>query len=276
MDNRSKDPLPNRTGPEDVAPDLLLSPSEVYHENSKLRPDDVALYSWMQFVNTSPAVRRLISRPLSRFRGYPVVPLPEERPDPTCALAKVLSGRRSVRRFSGDPISLSTLARILRLGDGLVGAQRGDDGTEWGLRTAPSGGALYPIELYCAVMRVDGLAPGLYGYDVAQHQLQLLRQADLTEALAECTALGSAMRQACVCILMGALFRRSRFKYGERAYRFVLLEAGHIGQNLLLAAESEGLGAVPVGGFMDDQMNELLRFDGVEEAVVYLVVIGAP
>jgi len=276
MDNRSKDPLSNRTGPEDVAPDLLLSPSELYHENSKLHPDDVALYSWIRFVNTSPAVRRLISRPLSRFRGYSAVPLPEERPDPACALAKVLLGRRSVRSFSGEPISLSALARILRLGDGVVASQRGDDGTVWGLRTAPSGGALYPIDLYCAVMRVEGLEPGLYGYDVSQHQLQLLRQEDLTEALTESTALGSAMRQACVCILMGALLRRSKFKYGERAYRFVLLEAGHIGQNLLLAAESEGLGAVPVGGFTDDKINELLRFDGVEEAVVYVVVIGAP
>jgi SagB-type dehydrogenase family enzyme len=276
MDNRSNDPLVNRAGTEEIAPDLLLSPSELYHENSKLHPDDIALYSWIQFVNTSPATRRLISRPMTRFRGYPAVPLPEECPDDTSALAKLLFQRRSARSFSGAPMSLSALAGILRLGDGLVTAQSGDDGTVWGLRTAPSGGALYPIDLYCAVMRVDGLAPGLYSYDVAQHELQLLRQEDLTEALAEGTALGSALRQACVCIFLGAVFGRSKFKYGERAYRFVLLEAGHIAQNLLLAAESAGLAAVPVGGFMDDRMNGLLRFDGVEEAVVYAVVIGAP
>lgn len=275
MDNRSNDLFARREGPEDVAPDLLLSQSELYHENSKLHPGDIALYSWIQFVNTSPAVRRLISRPLSRFRGYPTISLPEEGPDSACALAKVLFARRSARNFSGAPMSLTALAGILRLGDGRVAEQIGEDGTVWGLRTAPSGGALYPIELYCAVMRVDGLAPGLYGYDVAQHELQLLRQEDLTEALAEATALGDALRPACVCVLMSAVFRRSKFKYGERAYRFVLLEAGHIAQNLLLAAESAGLAAVPVGGFMDDPMNELLRLDGVEEAAVYGVVIGA-
>jgi SagB-type dehydrogenase family enzyme len=275
MDRPAKGPASNGTAHEEVPPDLLMSPSELYHENSKLHPEDLALYSWLQFVNTSPAVRQLISRPLTRFRGYPVIPLTEARPDPSCSLTRVLSARRSVRGFSGAPIPLSTLARILHLGDGRVVSQESEDGTMWGLRTAPSGGGLYPIDLYCAVMRVEGLAPGVYHYDVSRHALQLLRQEDPTEAMAEGTALGSAMREACVCILMGALFTRSKFKYGERAYRFVLLEAGHIGQNLLLAAESEGLGGVPIGGFMDDRINALLGFDGVEEAVVYLTAIGA-
>jgi SagB-type dehydrogenase family enzyme len=171
---------------------------------------------------------------------------------------------------------LQTLAKILYLGDGVVDCSQAEDGITWSLRTAPSGGGLYPINLYCAVMQVDGLAPGLYFYNPAQHSLEQLLKQDLTQALvAIAPAAEASIRQASICIILSSVMSRIKFKYGERAYRFVLLEAGHIAQNLLLAAQAEAVNAFAVGGFLDDPLNDLLQLDGVEEAALYFVLMGS-
>lgn len=122
-----------------------------------------------------------------------------------------------------------------------------DHGVTWGLRCSPSGGALYPLDVYCVVQHALDVEPGVHSYDPAAHALQLLQPGLLAEELAAATFLGDTVQRASVLVLLAANFSRTKFKYGERGYRFALLEAGHVTQNLLLSAESLGLGALPPG-----------------------------
>ena len=121
---------------------------------------------------------------------------------------------------------------------------------------------------------MEGLAAGAYFYHTQKHRLERLAAEDFRPRLCEGTNLKAEVQSASFCIALSAVLPRSSFKYGQRAYRFVLLEAGHIAQNLLLTAEGLGLGALPVGGFFDDNVNALLRLDGCQEFVVYLVLVG--
>lgn len=256
-------------------PDQSFSPSEVYHENSILRPSNTPLYAWIAHVNSSPDVRKVISQPFTHYRGTPVVPLPRDFAPTSRTFEEVLERRRSERDFTGESMTLNALSKLLTLGDGIVHHWDTPDGFDWALRTAPSGGGLYPIEMYCIVFRVEGLEPGLYFYRAKDHSLEQLLAADLTETLSEAIpGQATSVQQSCVCVVLNAVMPRIKFKYGERGYRFLLLEAGHIAQNLLLAGEAEGMGGVAIGGFMDDPLNALLNNDGVEEAVVYLTLFG--
>jgi len=271
--------MPHPTGTaadEDLAADLLFSPAEIYHENSKLHPSDHWLYARISVVNTTPAIQRMIARPVLGYRGFPTIALPREFPPAAVPFERVLLERRSVRRFSAQPMSLPTLAKLLLLGDGVSGGLHLAEGVDWPLRTAPSGGGLFPIDLYCLPLRVDGLAEGVYYYHPVQHALQHIAPREVRATLREATYLEQTVDEASVAVVLSAVMPRMTFKYGERAYRFALLEAGHIAQNLLLAAQAEGWAAVPIGGFVDDMLNALLRLDGCEEFVVYLVLIGKP
>jgi SagB-type dehydrogenase family enzyme len=182
-------------------------------------------------------------------------------------LEEAIEARRSVRDHSSAPLPLEGLSRLLYAAQGITEAR-------WGFRAAPSAGALYPIELYAAVHNVTGLERGLYHYTVAEHGLELLRRGDLRAAVVQAGLGQDFLGQANVCFILSAVFQRTRWKYRERTYRYVLLEAGHIGQNLYLAATSMGLGACAVGAFLDDQFDGLLGLDGKEEAVLYVISVG--
>ena len=255
-------------------PEELFSPMEVYHENSKIQPSDFELLTRVLTVNSSPQIRRVITRPFVNYPGHHAVALPKEFPPSPAPFESILTNRRSEHHFSGKPISLEALARVLFFGDGIVSKLASEEGGSFSLRTAPSGGGLYPVELYCFALRVNDLPSGSYFYNPLQNQLELLSEADFSVPLAEATSLKREARAAAVCIALVGVLPRSSFKYGQRAYRFVLLEAGHIAQNILLTAESLGLGGLAVGGFMDDQVNALLRLDGCQEFVIYLVLVG--
>jgi len=158
---------------------------------------------------------------------------------------------------------------LLYLADGITAHKYGI-----GFRSAPSAGALYPIEIYPVVNRVTGLEPGIYHYNVRDHALELLKGGDYRGQLIR-YCLGQEMPgTANVVLILTAIFHRTRWKYRERAYRYVMLEAGHIGQNIYLAATAMGMGACAIGAFLDDPINRLLEVDGVREAVVYLLTVG--
>jgi SagB-type dehydrogenase family enzyme len=260
----------------DATEDELFRPSEIYHENSKLRASDTATFVNIATVNTSLEIRSVITRPFSNYPGFPRIPLTRDFAPAAQAFETILRERCSSRDFSGEPGSLESLAKILYLGDGIARRVKAPDGTEWLLRTAPSGGGLFPVDLYCFILNVEQVAPGLYFYNVLDHCLEQVVARDFTPLLRETTALEGSIDNACACIVMVGFMQRAKFKYGERAYRFVLLEAGHIAQNVLLAAQAEGLGAVPVGGFLDDPLNESIGLDGCDEVVLYLVLLGRP
>lgn len=259
------------------APDDLFSPAEAFHEASKLRPSDVDTFLTIRMVNSSPDIRRVISRPAPRCAGMPAVDLPAPAGLETASLADALRGRRSRRDMTGEPIGLDQVAAMLYAAGGVVTHLHDVvDGTTWGLRTVPSGGGLFPVEIYCCVFAVDGIAPGVYGYLPAEHQLAALYTGSVREQIEEALSLPEVVATAAACIVLSAVPRRTSFKYGERGYRFELLECGHACQNLLLAAAALDLAAVPVGGFLDDALNRVLRVDGLAEHALYAVPVGRP
>jgi SagB-type dehydrogenase family enzyme len=205
-----------------------------------------------------------------RTKTYPAasrVPLPDPSGWQALSLEQTIESRRSVRDYAAQPLTLDALSRLLHAAQGITEPRRS-------FRAAPSAGALYPIELYPVVRDVAGLDPGLYHYAVQEHALEQVLAGDLRSAVMQAGLGQAVLGQAAVCFVLSAIFQRTRYKYRERAYRYVLLEAGHVGQNLCLAATGLGLGACTVGAFDDDDLNELLGLDGQEEAALYIIAVG--
>jgi len=203
------------------------------------------------------------------YPGLPRVALPP--PDKTAGIAveDAIARRRSTRAYAAEPLSLPELSRLLQLSAGINGERYGNR-----LRAAPSSGALYPIEVYPVVHNVAGLEPGVYHYGVSGHDLALLRSGDFRTEVVRQGIAQEFLGQAGVVFFMTVIFQRMRWKYQDRTYRYGLIEAGHIGQNLYLAATSLGLGACSVGAFMDDAINTMLGVDGHEEAAIYMLAVG--
>jgi SagB-type dehydrogenase family enzyme len=153
-----------------------------------------------------------------------------------------------------------------------TGIQRTERDYEF--RTVPSAGALYPIETYVVANNVEDLEKAVYHYNIRTHSLEELNTGDFGEEMAH-AALGQKMcADAAVVLVWTAMFDRSKWKYAQRAYRYVYLDAGHIAQNLALSATSIGLGSCQIGAFFDDEVNQIIGADGVEESVLYLSVVG--
>jgi SagB-type dehydrogenase family enzyme len=195
------------------------------------------------------------------------VVLPDPHGYQGLSLEEAVERRRSIRNYAGKSISLEELSRLLHAAQGITEPR-------WGFRAAPSAGALYPVELYAVVHDVAGLEPGVYHYAVQEHGLELLQAGDFRTAVMQAGLWQSFLGQANVCFVISAIFQRIRWRYRERTYRYVMLEAGHIGQNLYLAATSMGLGACAVGAFLDDELNDLLELNGEEEAALYVISVG--
>jgi len=208
------------------------------------------------------------------YKSYPDAPRVElPAPDLGAGLPteEAIRTRRSTRSYGGAPLTLADLSRMLLLTGGIsagAGARA--------RRVAPSSGALYPVEIYPVVHRVDGLEPGVYHYDVAGHALERLRAGDVRDRVVRQGLVQTFLGEADVVLLLTVIFQRMRFKYQDRTYRYGLLEAGHLGQNVYLAATSMGLGACAVGAFLDDDVNAMLGVDGREEAAVSMLSIGRP
>lgn len=203
------------------------------------------------------------------YPGAPVVPLPAPHLDGGLATERAIATRRSSRDYSAEALSLADLSRVLFLTSGIAT-------DEWGQRhrTAPSSGALYPIEIYPVVHNVEALERGVYHYGYERHELRLVSAGDLRRRVVEQGIGQEFLGEANVVVFLTMILQRMRFKYQDRAYRYGLIEAGHLGENLYLAANSLGLGACAVGAFMDDDMNAMLGVDGVEEAIVYMLALG--
>lgn len=187
------------------------------------------------------------------------------------SLNEVLKKRKSIRRFSDKSLTLQQLSYLLWASTGI---QR----KEWGheFRTAPSAGALYPIETYVIVHKVESLERGVYHYNIKDHLLEQLTQGDFRRAITN-AALGQDICLECAVVFVWtAVFYRMKWKYSQRAYRYIYLDAGHIAQNLALASVSLGLGSCQIGAIFDDEVNKILDVDGTEESAIYLSVVGYP
>jgi SagB-type dehydrogenase family enzyme len=202
------------------------------------------------------------------YAGAPRVALPPpEHGGP--GIFDVLRKRRSRRRYSDTPLTLAQLAQLLWAGSGITGVH-----AEVALRAAPSAGALYPIETYVVVHRVEGLAPGLYHYAVREHALEQLRLGDLRDEVARAALDQPIAATAAAVFVWTAVFERCRWKYGQRAYRYIWLDAAHIAENVALAAVGLGLGSCQIAAIYDDEADGLLGVDGEEESCLYMTSVG--
>ena len=186
-------------------------------------------------------------------------------------LWETIRTRRSIRAYTLEPMKLEELSQILWATQGItasIGEHR--------LRTVPSAGALYPIETYLLVNRVEGLEPGLYHFDVETYQLDILKLGDFSKEVTAGALDQQIAERASVVFIWSAIFQRSKWKYLQRAYRYIFLDAAHIAQNLALAAQGLGLGSCQIGALYDDFLNELLDLNITEESVIYLSSVGKP
>ena len=215
----------------------------------------------------------LRSRP-GLYKEYPKAPriaLPEAETEQRVTLEKVLKERRSVRDFQPEPMTNGELSYLLWASTGIQRTQSG-----YAFRTAPSAGALYPIDTYLVVNNVEGIERGLYHYAIKDHQLEQLARGDFGRQIAV-AALGQAMcAAAAVVFVWSGVFDRCKFKYAQRAYRYIYLDAGHIAENIALAAVSLGLGSCQIGAFYDEPVNEIFELDGISESAIYLSAVGRP
>jgi SagB-type dehydrogenase family enzyme len=259
--------LTHLTGVDDL-PDP--DPTEDYHEASRMYPGVVdATVRGASRLERSLDLRMSAARSVKRHPTLPFHPLPAPELG-SALLSEALRRRRSRREYADVPISETELATVLAAAYGPTFAA---EGTTQSFRSVPSGGALYPLELYVACHRVDPLDGALYHFDPLRHGLELLRPLDPSET-ARVTPYDELVAPSAAVVLVTGVFWRSRFKYGARAYRFTLMEAGHVGQNIALAAAALELATVPLGGFFDRRADELLGLDGLTEASLYLFPLG--
>lgn len=205
---------------------------------------------------------------------YPDAPktkLPEPERAGGMPVWEAIGRRRSVRDFGRIPLSVAALSQLLWASQGVTKVMG-----EYALRSAPSAGALFPVETYLSIQMVEGVEPGIYHYDVREHELDLLRAGDFRAAVAEAALDQGFLAEAAVVFAWTAVFARSKWKYKERAYRYVYLDAGHIAQNVALAAVALGLGSCQIAALYDDEINAVLGVDGKEESIVYMTALGRP
>lgn len=193
------------------------------------------------------------------------IPLPLPRHDGPTSVEAALWARRSVRSYANRPLSLPELAQLLWAGQGISDARD--------FRTAPSAGALYPLEILISVSLVDYLPAGIYRYQPDGHQLIPVATGDQRNVLAQAALNQTAVSKAPVVLAITGDYQKTTVKYGERGIRYVHLEAGHVAQNISLQATALTLDTVVIAAFSDQEVAAILR--SRKQQVLYLVAVGA-
>lgn len=241
----------------------LDDPAEDFHEASRLYPDvaPARLLALFELAHSSE-LQQTVARSSRTHPQRCGVDLPRTGIG-RMPLEDALTQRHS--RTAAEPAVLSVdyLAAVL------AAAYRSIRGR----RPVPSGGALYPLELYVVALTVESLEAASYHYDPFRHRLERI-DAGAGAAVGAALVDPTLAENASALVVITAMFWRSRFKYGLRSYRFALLEAGHVGQNIVLAATALQIPALPLGGFYDRRVDDLVDADGLDEATVYAVLLG--
>jgi SagB-type dehydrogenase family enzyme len=240
---------------------------EVFHENSK-----IGRYSTPRSEQEVLQWTRSMHESLP-FDGYPRIELPRSFPPFQLSLTEAITMRSTERALWPCPVPLDQLAAILHHAYGVT---RLNEGTTFPrpFRTVPSAGALYPLELFFHTAHTEGLTPGLYHYNPSENCLRMLREGNETQRIADAFIQPSIGLDASVILFITAVFERTIFKYEDRGYRFVMLEAGHVTQNVNLSANALRLGCINVGGFRDREIDNFLELDGVTQSTIYIIGIG--
>lgn len=198
------------------------------------------------------------------------LPKPDNKKTGTVLLENTIAGRRSIRRFSHAPLSIEELSWLLWCTQGVQ--QIIPPST---IRTVPSAGARHPLDTYVLINRVKGINAGLYRYIALEHAVAPVRNDAKTGALLQDACLGQDMVvSAAISFFWLADIYRSAWRYSERAWRYVFLDAGHVCQNLYLAAVPIECGVCAIAAFDDEKLNQLLNADGENRFAIYAAVVG--
>ena len=251
--------------------------SAVYNEHVKTRLLDTE-HRTDDVVPAGPSGGEGIFAPIPIVKSYPGsarVTLPTAG-TLSAPLGEALRQRRSRRDYGGEAIDQEQLATLLHYACAVTGSTAGYGYRQLPLRTVPSSGGLQASEVYLSVQAVADLAPGLYHYQVVDNVLESMRPGQHGPLLAELSFQQPYLATASVVFLITGCFERMRWKYGQRAYKYMCLDAGYLGQNLYLVAEAMHLGACAIAGFVDDAMEQLLDIDGRNELILFLTTVGVP
>lgn len=186
-------------------------------------------------------------------------------------ITNLINARHSIRKFSGKPISYDDLSCVLNTSCGL---REFGDSINGSKRPYPSAGARYPLEIYPLILNCNGIKNGLYHYNVRENCLEILLEGNLQNWLSKAFGREEWLKSISVLFIITGVLGRTQIKYGDRGYRYMLIEAGHLTQNLCLVATELGLGTCPIGGFIDDKINELLDIGLQKEFSIYVIAVG--
>jgi SagB-type dehydrogenase family enzyme len=239
---------------------------ELFHENSKVTAFESS--------PRNDEVARMMTEQYDRF-SYDAAPrlrLSSPR-DLAAPLGLMIRSRRTPRTLTPRTITLEDLATLLFHTAGITCPEK-ENLFIRPLRAAPSAGAMYPIDAFVHVTQAEGLSNGMYHYNPYTHELLHLF-GDRSRAIADALVQAQLAYDSTLIIFLVATFERTTQKYGERGFRFTLIEAGHIAQNILLVATCLGLAGVPLGGYYDRQIDSILGFDGVTHSTIYGVALGS-
>ena len=247
--------------------------SELFHENTKIYPDthdgfDSAVQYRLPEIHAMASAGR-------RYRGLDRIRLQAGKPA-SISLHDAMTQRRTLREFSEKPLSTGHISSLLLETNGVTGVQKIPGKKQLNLRSTPSAGGLYPIEMYLFVNRATDVRRGLHHFDPHSGELALLKPDYDTDELSFCCCQQVQATTASLVLVFTAVFQRTLQKYGDRGYRYALLDIGHAAQNLLLSCTAQGLACMTSGGFFDDALNSLIGVDGVDESAMYIAFIGHP
>ena len=208
------------------------------------------------------------------YKQYPDKPrvvLPPPNTEGGAPLWGILSKRRSERDFRSQPVTAQQVSQLLWAAQGITAEQFG-----YKFRTVPSAGALYPVETYLVINDVEGIPQGVYHYNVPEHCLERLKDGDHRVTIARAALDQRIGYEANLVFAWTAVLERCKWKYKQRAFRYIYLDAGHIAQTVALAAVALELGSCQIAALYDEEVNDLLGVNGNEETAIYLTVVGHP
>ena len=250
---------------------------QVYHENSKIGRLAVQVQAKIgENEDIHASLLAAIGNQRGRYPYHPKYPLDvaDDNSRPGLTLRQALAKRRSKRKRHNAPLPFQRVSELLFHATRSTGRIAITPTDHISVKCYPSAGSLYPVQTYLLVRDVDGMKPGFYYLDT--DQTLLCRLSSLPDSHDWNTTFihDRHAADAPLTIFMTAIVNRTSMKYGERAYRYCLLEAGHLSQNYLLLAEELGLHACPIGGFVERDVENLLDIDGIEEIAIYALTVG--
>jgi len=190
---------------------------------------------------------------MSTKKSSEIIKLPAPCYDGNTSVEMALLKRRSIRSYSNEPLSLAEISQLLWAAQGITDSR--------GYRTAPSAGALYPLEIYIVAGRVKDFSAGIYKYRPHENELAKIVDGDKRTEVCRASLNQSSISNAAAVIVFCAVYERTTVKYGERGIRYVYIEVGHAVQNVYLQAVSLNLGTLVIGAFNDNELKNVMNFD---------------